>query len=264
LLYEIYSEEIVATQQEFLNFLEGTKNDESGTNLMLAETARNKLLLWGLSEKTITQIQSTRKIQKLIPIYSQEAGLIRELFVNEGEFVMEGAPLFSVENLSTVWVEAQCNVSDLDFILPEQKVLITFDAFPGEQIQGTVSFVRPELTPQSRITMLRCNLNNRLGKYLPGMQATVSVQLETDSSIVLPVNAVIQGKDGSFVWIQNDDGTFQTKMVETGLQHGNQIEITWGIRAGKKVVTSGVYLLNSEYILKNGTSPMEGHDMSKM
>jgi Cu(I)/Ag(I) efflux system membrane fusion protein len=98
----------------------------------------------------------------------------------------------------------------------------------------------------------------------PGMPAYVVLKNRTVNSLTLPVDAVMRNEKMSTVWIQVDKNTFKSVMVQTGLESDNRVEIVGGLKEGDVVVTSGAYLLNSEYIFKRGANPMAGHDMSNM
>ncbi len=266
LLYKIYSEELIATQKEYLSFIEKMKtgiNDKENYR-GFAEAAKNKLLYWGFTEREIKTIETEKNIRNSISVYSKTEGVIQEINVKEGEYVMEGTPLFRLSDLSEVWIEAQVYSKEMSLVEKDKEVSIIVDAYADERIPAKIDFVNPEMQLLSKINIVRCHLENKDKKYIPGMRASVKITVSTNSSVVLPINAVIQNGDEGMVWIQNEDGTFQPKKVETGIQNATDIEITNGLRKGKKVVVKGVYLLNSEYVLKYGTSPMAGHDMSKM
>ena len=97
------------------------------------------------------------------------------------------------------------------------------------------------------------------------MLANITLQTEKKKSLSLPVDAIIQDSQGANVWVRNNDGVFENKMVTTGTQNSRQIEIIDGLTEGEVVVITGAYLLNSEYIFKKGANPMEGHqDMPGM
>ncbi|MBK9338796.1 MAG: hypothetical protein IPM98_20590 [Lewinellaceae bacterium] len=93
------------------------------------------------------------------------------------------------------------------------------------------------------------------------MQAWITLKSKTRQTVAVPSNALLQGKDGAVVWVQNALGAFENRMVHTGVNNRDFTEITHGLTAGEVVVISGAYLLNSEYIFKQGANPMEGHSM---
>ncbi|MEZ4905740.1 MAG: hypothetical protein R2822_30245 [Spirosomataceae bacterium] len=128
-------------------------------------------------------------------------------------------------------------------------------------IKGRVNFVNPELMPSSKIVSIRMDIPNGKREYQPGMQAYITLKGKVKNTIAVPTNALIQDTNGVTVWLENTDGAFESRMVSVGMTNKDYTEITEGLRAGEKVVVSGAYLLNSEYIFKKGSNPMEGHSM---
>jgi Cu(I)/Ag(I) efflux system membrane fusion protein len=104
-------------------------------------------------------------------------------------------------------------------------------------------------------------LKNPSKKYIPGMLAVINVKTNEKEGLILPLNAVLQSEKGNTVWIQNNEGSFEVRMVTIGIQNSDSVEIISGLNANENVVISGAYLLNSEYILKNGSDPMSGMEM---
>jgi Cu(I)/Ag(I) efflux system membrane fusion protein len=112
--------------------------------------------------------------------------------------------------------------------------------------------------------LIRVAIPNPGNQLKPGMQAYVILKNGQRTSLWLPVDAVIRNEKHSSVWLQMDKNTFKNVMVETGLESDGRLEIRSGLKQGDIVVTSGAYLINSEYIFKKGANPMGGHDMSNM
>ena len=124
-----------------------------------------------------------------------------------------------------------------------------------------MSFVNPEIVAESRINLLRVSIPNVNRRFKSGMSAYVYLNGSNRSSLILPVDAVIRDSKGATVWINTGHNTFKSKMVEVGIETDSKIEIISGLLPGDLVVVTGAYLLNSEYIFKRGTNPMEGHKM---
>ena len=149
------------------------------------------------------------------------------------------------------------------------KYLISFktqdDDFDTDNgFSGKIQFVNPEINPNPRINLVRVAIPNPGKQLKPGMQAYVVLKNRQRNSLTLPIDAVIRSEKMNMVWIEIDKNTFKSVMVETGIESGDKIEIRSGLKEGDVVVTSGAYLLNSEYIFKKGSTPMGGHDMSNM
>lgn len=261
-LYDLYSEELNNAKQEYLLALEKQKVlDNSIVDLkQLVQSAKNKLMLWGMSEAQINELERTKKSSPLTSFYSSSSGYVTVLEGHEGDYVMEGGPIVRLANLSTLWAEAQVYTSRLPEFDPKGFATVRLPEL-GKEVNGTIQLVNPEINPDTRINLVRVAIPNANNQLKPGMPAYVVLKNRQRNSLTLPIDAVIRNEKMSTVWLQVDKNTFKSVMVQTGLETGDRIEIRSGLKEGDVVVTTGVYLLNSEYIFKKGASP-SGHDMS--
>ena len=263
-LYDIYSEELNNAKQEYLLALERQKtfagNDIIDFNSLI-QSARNKLTLWGMSSAQITQLEQGGKASPTTIVYSTGHGYITSLNVQQGDYVMEGGTIIQLADLSTLWAEAQVYTSQFSQFRQNTPAIVQIPELGDLAINGKISFVNPEIVPDSRINLLRVTIPNKNKSLKPGMAAYVYISGAKHSSITLPVDAVIRDSKGSTVWIQTGANTFKSKMVEAGVEADGRIEIKSGLLEGDLVVITGAYLLNSEYIFKKGANPMEGHKM---
>jgi Cu(I)/Ag(I) efflux system membrane fusion protein len=265
-LYEVYSEELFTAYKEYLLALEKEKQFTNTTidYSQLKETAKNRLLLWGLTENQIKQFGSAQEMKTVFPIMSKSKGIITSVNIKEGDYMTMGTNVFELSDFSSVWVEAQLYSNELEGFSYNDEVLVRIVGIPDLQIKGKISLVLPELQPKSKVDLFRVEITNKDLLLKPGMQAYVTLKSNNHKSLMINANAVLQDSKGNFVWIKKDDNTFAIKMIETGMQNSDMMEVKEGLKAGDEVVISGAYLINSEYIFKKGTSPTEGHDMSKM
>jgi len=257
-LYDLYSEDLNNAKQEYM--LAWKKQQQMGTQGIdfkkLLQSARNKLVLWGLSADQINHLQENHAKELTTSFYSKTSGYITAVDIKEGDNIMEGAALFRTASLSTLWAEAQVYASQLAHIDRKGTATVTFPDIPGKTFSSSIAFVNPEINPDTRINLIRINIPNPNQLLQPGMPAYVSISNTSKSAYTLPIDAVIRTGDKSMVWIQVAPNTYKTRMVETGMETDDRIEIKSGLTAGDIVITQGVYLLNSEYIFKNGVSPM--------
>ena len=263
-LYDIYSEELNNAKQEYLLGLERQKaftgNDVIDFNSLL-QSARNKLTLWGMSSAQITQLEQAGKANPTTTFYSTYSGYITVLNVQQGDYVMEGGTIVELADLSTLWAEAQVYTSQFSQFQQSASAIVRIPELGEEAINGRISFVNPEIVPESRINLIRVSIPNKNNKLKPGMAAYVYLSGTKRYTLTLPVDAVIRDAKGATVWIQTGKNTFKNKMVEVGAEEGSIIEIRSGLQTGDLVVITGAYLLNSEYIFKKGVNPMEGMKM---
>jgi Cu(I)/Ag(I) efflux system membrane fusion protein len=265
-LFDLYSEEFNSAKQEYLSALERQKIlDNSVIDFnQIIQSAKNKLLLWGMSEAQIEELTKTKNAKATTSFYSNASGYITEIDIKEGDYVMEGGTITRLANLSTLWAEAQVYTSQLSQLDRNGIAVVQIPDMPEKELKGNIEFVNPEINLDTRINLVRVTIPNVGNKLRPGMPAYVIIKSRQKNVLVLPIDAVIRDGKGATVWLQTGHNVFKSKMVIVGLETEGQIEITSGLKVGDIVVTSGAYLLNSEYIFKKGANPMAGHDMSKM
>ena len=265
-LFDIYSEELNNAKQEYILALEKQRTlDNSIVDFTaVIQSAKNKLLLWGLSESQIKEIGRRKTSATNTTFYSPVSGYITTTDLRDGEYAMEGGTIVRIADLSTLWAEAQVYTSQLSQIDNNAIAEVQFPDLPGTQANGRIEFMNPEINPQTRITLLRVNVSNPRNQLKPGMPAYVTIKGKQINTLTLPSDAVLRIRKEASVWVQTGNRSFKSRMVEIGMEDGDRVEIKSGLLPGDIVVISGAYLLNSEYIFKQGANPMAGHDMSKM
>jgi Cu(I)/Ag(I) efflux system membrane fusion protein len=258
-LFDLYSEELNNAKQEYILTLQN--QHELSNSLIdykqLAESAKNKLLLWGITESQISDLANTRKVSPLTSFYSTANGYITTLDIKEGDYVTEGGTIVQLADLSTLWAEAQVYTSQLSEIDSRGSATVQIPDLNNLEINGTIGFVNPEINPDTRINLIRITIPNNNNQLHPGMPAYVYIKNRQHKGLTLPAGAVLRDGKSTSVWIKTGEHSFNVKMVETGIEDDNNIEITSGLHEGDVVVVSGAYLLNSEYIFKKGANPME-------
>lgn len=261
-LIEVYSEELNNAKQEYKMALERRKVlDNSLIDFdQVIKSAKTKLLLWGVSEAEINALPKSNKAKLTTTLFSTESGYITELPVQEGEYINEGRTIVQLADLSTLWAEAQVYTSQFAQLNKNGAVTVQLPDI-GKEVNGRIEFVNPEISPDQRINLVRVTIPNLNNQLRPGMSAYVIVKGSQRTALSLPVTAVLRDEKGASVWVQTGKNTFRNKMVTTGLESGDRIEITYGLVNGEAVVTSGAYLINSEYIFKKGADPMAGMKM---
>ena len=260
-LYDLYSRQLMLAQEEYLLALE--KSHLLGGTGMISGV-KNKLMLWGMTEKQISELEKTKQSKSTITIYSKVSGTVTDIFISEGAIVNEGTKIYQVTNLNSLWVEAQVYSGEQNLLAAGKKVEVIPEGMPEETTEGEVSFVNPELQSGSKINLVRIEVDNKRKKFKPGMNAYVILHSEMKKVIVLPTDAVIREGKHSIVWIQNGKGEFELLMVETGIENKDKVEILSGIKQGEIAVVSGTYLINSEYVFRNGMTGMGNMSGMKM
>lgn len=262
-LYDIYSEQLNNAKQEYINALQ--QQNSIGNSLInygaLVESAKKKLSLWGITNEQINKLAQSKQPSTHTTFYSTETGYITSLNIKEGDYVMEGGSVVELANLSTLWAEAQVYTTQMSSIREHKNVSVEIPGLNNQTINGTIDFINPEINPDTRINLVRVTIQNKNNQLHPGMPVYIIADNQQHNSITLPANAVLTDSKGSTVWVQTKPGDYEIRMVQTGITNNNEIEITSGLTAGDVVVTSGAYLLNSEYIFEHGSDPMAGMKM---
>jgi len=262
-LYDLYSEELNNAKQEYILALDKKKLLSKDAVIdfdQLIQSAKNKLLLWGLTVNQINEMASTKKATSTTTYYSNTVGYITQLDIREGDYVMEGGTIIKLADLSTLWAEAQVYTSQLAEVNRNSLAIVQIPDFENKEIKGHIEFVNPEINSNTRINLIRVSIPNPENHLKPGMPAFVLLKSPQRKTLTLPIDAVIRDSKGATVWIKTNKNTFKSVMVQTGLESDDRIEIKGGLKVNDIVVKTGAYLIHSEFIFKKGVNPMEGHN----
>lgn len=258
-LYSIYSEKLLAGEKEYLTLLEKSKTTNTASNLAneMMSAAKKKLLLWGLTENQISELETSRKPNALITFNATESGYVSEVNITEGMYVEEGTPILKITSLQQVWVEAQVYSNELSNI--ENKSFLIFSESNSDEVySGTLIYNNPSIEQGRRVQLLRIRADNSNGKLIPGMMVMVSPQQTTQPVLAVPKSSVLLEKMKT-VWVLAHENTFEQRMVETGNENKQWVEILSGVNEGEIIVTEGAYLISSEFILKSGAGQRHEH-----
>ncbi|MBN8651525.1 MAG: efflux RND transporter periplasmic adaptor subunit [Cytophagales bacterium] len=261
-LYEIYSETLLTLQREYLLALEQYEalGKEEKRYESFLKAAESKLLLYGLNKKQVEQLASAKAVQQRITFLAPAGGIIEEIAVAEGQYVNEGDRLYRIENIASLWLEAELYPHETRFVKLGDKISVRAIGFESESITATANFLSPEYRANSQITVMRASLSNSDSRFKPGMQAQVFFTHSSRKALAIPVDAIIRDGNGTHVYVQSEQNTFIPRMVKIGVEDFEQVEIISGLEENEIVAVSGAYLLYSELILKKGTDPMAGHN----
>lgn len=259
-LYSIYSEQLQADEKEYLSLSEKSKTTSAISKLAddLLSASKNKLLLWGMSEKQISDLKTSGRASPLITFYSPEAGYVSEVKITEGMYVDEGSTLLKITSLNQVWVEAQLYSNEISVIAESKTFQVFSESNPGKVYKGTLVYNNPIVEDGKRVQLLKISINNSGGKLIPGTLVSVIPEKSLTNLLAVPKSAVLLEKMKT-VWVLAHDNTFQQRMVKTGAENDYWIELLSGLREGEIVVTEGAYLISSEFILKSGAGQRHEH-----
>ncbi|NII11033.1 efflux RND transporter periplasmic adaptor subunit [Oleiagrimonas sp. C23AA] len=248
LLYELFSPKLATAEREYLTAL-------ASDSPSLIAASRERMRALGFTAAQIQQLGHTRKVSDRVARYADSAGVVMNLGVSEGVYVMPSTQVMKLADLHAVWVLVEVDESQAGLLHVGQKADATFDAFPGQHWQGTVDYVYPDLNAMTRTVKARLRFDNQDLRLQPNMYAHVTIaamaQKEgtaapSTSAVYIPNLALIRTGNSQRVIVALGEGRFDVCPVQAGLTSGDQVEILKGLQAGQRVVSSAQFLIDSE------------------
>jgi Cu(I)/Ag(I) efflux system membrane fusion protein len=262
---DIYSPELVASAEEYRlalknrDRLRASSEKEAIENSSdLVSASRRRLELWGVSEKQI-EAAGAGDAGLHVTIYAPAGGSVVERKVTRGQYVNAGDALFTVADLSTVWVKADVYEFQLPQIRPGQMVEITSDALPDKVLHGRVDFIQPEANPQTRTIPVHVHVPNPAMRLRPGMYIRAKFVLPGErETLVVPRSAVLDTGTRKLVYVAKDAGVFEAREIQAGTPSDELYPVLGGLKAGEQVVTNGNFLIDSQTRLTGGMTGLFG------
>jgi Cu(I)/Ag(I) efflux system membrane fusion protein len=261
-LAEVYSPELFATQQEFLNLVNWTAKNGDGKNTttingMLAKdaedilaAARQRLRLWDITDAQIRRIERTRKPIRTLTIHSPANGVVVTKAAVQGMRVMPGEKLFDIADLSTVWITSEIYEHELPLIRAGATARFNLSSLPEQEFSAPVEFVYPTLAGETRTVKVRLTVRNPGGKLKPQMFTNVEIKAGLGKRLAVPDDAVLDTGTRQIVYVDKGEGYFEPREVKLGLRAEGYREVLGGLRSGEKVARSATFLIDSEAQLK--------------
>jgi RND family efflux transporter MFP subunit len=263
-LLTLYSPEMLATQQEYLLALRSrdimrhsTLEGVPAYSDSLVEAARRRLELWNLGPSEIEEIARRKEPQKSITIHAPISGFVLNRNAFPSQRVTPETELYSLADLSQVWVVADVFEYEAPQIGLGQAAIVSLAYFPGRSLAGRVSYIQPQVDPMTRTLKVRIELDNPGHQLKPDMFANVEFRLWSQYRLSVPAEAVLDSGRGATVFVDRGNGHFEPRRVELGQRLDGRVEILKGLKAGERVVTSGNFLIDSESQLKAAASGMK-------
>ena len=268
-LLELYSPELVSTQEELLiaaRYRDTTANSpfsdvkRGGDDLF--EATRRRLALWDIPERDIDQLLDRGIVRKTLTLYAPTGGVVTHLMVRKGMEIGANDNLYTIADLSRVWVYADVYEYELAWIAEGQRGVVELSYLPGVTLEGVVTYIYPYLDPKTRTARVRLELDNPGGVLKPDMFANVSIEAETLKGVLaVPEEAVIRSGRRNLIVVALGDGRFQPRDVTLGLDTGDGwLEVRDGLRESERVVTSGQFLIDSESKLQEAVQKLLAGD----
>ncbi|MCP5055695.1 MAG: efflux RND transporter periplasmic adaptor subunit [bacterium] len=254
-LLEVYSPELVATQEELLlaaRYQAATQDspfeDVRGSGASLQEATRRRLELRDISERDIEKLLETGEIKKTLTLYAPTSGIVTDLGVRSGMEVGPNQNLYTIADVSKVWVRAEVYEYELPWLSLGQTGVVELSYLPGKIHSGPLTYISPFLDPKTRTAEVRLELANPDGELRPEMFGNTLLQGSPRKDVIaIPSESVIRSGRRSLVIRALGEGRFEPRNVSLGMDSGDGwLEITDGLAVGDEIVVSSQFLIDSE------------------
>lgn len=257
-LFTVYSPDLVSSEQEYLlakqnqnafaQDMHGMAAHESG---WLLKAAEERLLQFGLSPQAIADLDQSGKVERNIVIDSPASGYITERNALPNAYVQPESKLYTIADLSTVWVYANVFQNDVGRLRPGDVARVTVDAYPGRHFNGRIDQILPQVDPTTRTVRVRLVFSNPGVVLKPGMYVNVAISVSLGRQLVIPTSAVLQSGSQAVAFIDHGNGSLEPRTIQTGPQFDDSIVVLSGLKSGDRVVSSATFLVDSEAQLQS-------------
>ncbi len=252
-LFTIYSPDLVATERELLVATRSQHELSHSTDPEVHEDARSlvdaaaqRLRQWDIPEREIERLESSGEVRQNLEIDSPVSGYITEREALPNKYVQPDTRLYTVADLSRIWVFAQVFQNDLGRLRVGDAATLTVDAHPGRTFAGRVDFIYPDIDMMTRTARVRLTLPNPHLELVPGMFVNVSLDIPLGDQLVIPATGVLQTGTHQIVFVDRGQGSLEPREVDLGARVGDAFIVHQGLAAGDRIVTSANFLIDSE------------------
>ena len=248
-LIDIYSPELVSTQQEYLlayKYGNSLYKDSTSKYLSILDVVKERFKLWDISDQEIKRLQLAGEVSRLITLYSPVNGFVIEKNVIQGQKIMPGENLYKIADISTIWIYGDIYERDLKWVKLNQPVQISLSYIPDEVFDGVISYIYPYLNESTRTNRIRVEVKNREFKLKPDMYANIELKVDLGEKLAIPSEAVLDTGEHRYVFLDKGDGYFEPVEVKLGTYADEYYEVIDGLTEGNKIVSSATFLIDSE------------------
>jgi RND family efflux transporter MFP subunit len=252
-LFTIYSPDLVSTEREYLVARENQRQvaqssvpGVASSAASLLDAAAARLKQWSVPQKEITRLESTGEVQQEIEIDSPVSGYITERNALPSVAVQPEMRLYTIADLSTVWVQAQVFQNDLERVKIGAPASLTVNTYPGRICNGRVDFIYPQVDMDTRTAKVRVVFSNSGLQLKPGMFVNVSLKVPMGNQLVIPASGVLQSGTREIAFVERNDGYIEPREVQLGTRVGDDFIVLKGLKVGEQIVTSANFLIDSE------------------
>jgi len=270
-LFTLYSPDLLATQGEYLLALKSYERlsssslpeVRSGAD-SLVQASKQRLALWDISDQQIRELEQKREPQKTLTFYAPNSGFIIKKDVNEGMKIMPDKEIYTIADLSTVWIDADVYESEIPFIKVGQQATVNLSYYPEETFKGKISYIYPYLDEKTRTVKVRLEFPNPGLKLKPDMYVNAEIKIDSGKHLAVPEEAVLDTGVRKIVFLDKGNGHFEAKEIKLGSKLDGFYQVISGLNQGEKIAASSVFLLDSESRLSEAMAGMAGMEGMKM
>ena len=266
-IYELYSPDLIAQQKEYLRFIVRrdqtlktigdisplTENPYVMDLLQELSRERTKFLYKDIGIESVQQMESSKQPIEVVKILAGQAGVVTQINAREGNFVTPSATLFTLADVSRIWVEITLYPDQVDRVKNGDAVVIKTP--DGQEIKTKLDFINP-LAENNKISA-RVTLDNTNLRLRPGSFVDVTIHAQPHEALVLPRSSVIHTGRGDLVILSRGEGHFLPVNIETGIESGDWIEVVDGLLEGAEVAVNGQFLLDAASSLHDAAQRMQ-------
>lgn len=240
-LFELYSPELVSTQQEYL-----AASSQGAAGKEIARAALDRLKLWGVPDEEIQRLVKTGKAKRALTFVSPVDGYVVNKTAIQGMYVTPEMELYYIADLSKVWVIVTLYEYDVATIRPGDEAVIQLPYDPTKTYRAKITYIYPEIERETRTARARIDLANPGQTLKPGMFANVEITKDLGPSMVVPEDAVIDTGTRRIVFVRSGPSRFEPREVKLGPRVENLVSVLSGVKPGEQVVTSAQFLIDAE------------------
>ena len=252
-LFTIYSPDLVSTEQEYLlakqnqtALSQGMHGTAAKEGDWLVQAAADRLRQFAVPPSEVANLEQSGRIQHDIQIDSPLSGYITERNALPNQYVQSDTKLYTIVDLSTVWVYANVSQTDVGKLKPGYGATVTVDAYPGRRLSGRIDQILPQVDPMTRTVRVRLVFSNPGLLLKPGMYVNVTIAVPLGRQLVIPGSGVLQAGTRQIAFVDHGQGYLEPRDVEIGPRVDDQVVVLRGLRTGERIVSSANFLVDSE------------------
>jgi len=252
-LFTLHSPELIAAEREYL-LAKHNANELSQSTVpgvasgvaSLLDSTKDRMGQWNIPDKEIARLESTGEVVDAMEIDSPVSGYITERNALPNMMVQLDTRLYTIADLSVVWVLAQVFQNDLSRVRVGAPASLTVDSYPGQKFHGRVDFIYPDVDMTTRTSRVRVVFANPKLTLTPGMFVNVNLEVQLGKQLVIPASGVLQSGTRQIVFVDRGAGYLEPRQVQLGPRAGEEYIVLGGVKAGERIVTSANFLVDSE------------------